>query len=416
MKVIKFKTFATLLAVVGGMAVLSAQAQNKYVTSGTVIESGSSYQSISNRAALEVTGSTTSYRGTKLTLSATFDSGNGRYGVYARNQAALDLSGATVTTSGSAGAGVYFNDSTGNLDDVTIQTDGPGGYGLRLYSSATLTAGHLTIGTEGDNTYGVQVSETSCAVFDGLSVTVSGSMGAGAAVRALADSYINLGTNAYLAATGAGALFDLNGQGATSLRVSSRSTVAGASATIISAFGAAAQVEDRSTLTLTDSRLQGRHGIAAVYQDGGVEGTTVTNIIGGTIDADENAIFVQPNAYGYTVGDSAIINISGAVINSGTLLNNNEVWAGGSVTVNLDNADLADAGGIVVGGSNASTTNVTVNGGSGINGDVTNSGSGALTVNLDHSSLTGDAANLGDGVLVITLDNNSTGTGGYNGG
>ncbi|MDR1146031.1 MAG: autotransporter outer membrane beta-barrel domain-containing protein, partial [Verrucomicrobiales bacterium] len=49
-------------------------------------------------------------------------------------------------------------------------------------------------------------------------------------------------------------------------------------------------------------------------------------------------------------------------------------------------------------------------------GDITNSGSGALTVNLNDSSLTGDITNLGDGPLTIILDNKSTGSGGFTGG
>ncbi|MDR1305002.1 MAG: autotransporter outer membrane beta-barrel domain-containing protein [Verrucomicrobiales bacterium] len=135
------------------------------------------------------------------------------------------------------------------------------------------------------------------------------------------------------------------------------------------------------------------------------------NISGGVIDSEGDAIGV----IGSIVSGTGVINITdGATISGGLLLDNKST--SGDFVVNIDNSDVGNAGGIVV--SNSATGNTTVNlsGGSGIIGDVTNNGSGTLTVNLNNSSLTGDIANLGDGTLTIILDDDATGSGGFNGG
>ncbi|MDR1305817.1 MAG: autotransporter outer membrane beta-barrel domain-containing protein, partial [Verrucomicrobiales bacterium] len=75
----------------------------------------------------------------------------------------------------------------------------------------------------------------------------------------------------------------------------------------------------------------------------------------------------------------------------------------------LDHADTARAGGIMVSATNSGTTRVTLNGGSGITGDVTNSGSGMLSLTLNNSQLTGISAVNSSGMSNLTL-NNSTWT------
>jgi outer membrane autotransporter protein len=106
------------------------------------------------------------------------------------------------------------------------------------------------------------------------------------------------------------------------------------------------------------------------------------------------------------------------IINGGTFDTNGlvDIKSSGSNEIIFNNADTSKAGGVTTTDTDNSTTTVTINGGSGIIGDVTNSGSGALTVNIDNSSLTGDITNGGDGSLTINLDNNSYGKGGWNGG
>ncbi|MDR2462359.1 MAG: PEP-CTERM sorting domain-containing protein [Verrucomicrobiales bacterium] len=469
---------------------LTVTAANKTVSSGSVVESGSSYSDLYSPAALEVYNPGSSYTGTGITLSA---SSNYAYGAYAHDQGALALTGGSITTTGNSGYGIFLNGSSsgrgenvvintagtsaygafatnsstlaltggtvttgglygnaillygnssgrlenvtvgtagvsshgvlvdgtstltltggaittsessgfgvylsnyssGTVEDVVVNTAGDNSFGVYLNSFSALTATNTVISTTGNNAHGIYAGGSSSAVFDGLQVTTSGSNAA--ALFAWGDSYVNLGTNVRLEAAGPG------GEGAGALGALSGATVEGVGAEIISAQGGAVRVAGSSTLALTDSRLQGIHGIIVAYQG---TGTSVVDISGGTVDAANNAVYVQPNAAGSASDENAVINISGATITSGTLVNNNETWNSGTLTVNFNQSDLTNAGGIIVGDGNNSVTTVNVNGGSGIHGDVSNSGSGTLNVNLDHSSLTGNITGSGNARLEVTI-------------
>ncbi|MDR0532317.1 MAG: hypothetical protein LBH01_00005, partial [Verrucomicrobiales bacterium] len=528
----------------------SAQAQNKYITSGTVAESGSSYQSISNRAALEVTGSMTSYSGTGITLSATFNSGNGRYGAYVYNQGSLALTSGSIITSGSSsGFGVYLNGtSTARLNDVGITTEGDNAQGIRATGSSTLTGQNISIATTGsashgvllqngshaeidgltvvtgsasgirletsssaslsnvnvavsadntDNSFGVYVNGTSRIEIDGLTITATdaygiyltnGSSGSFAGVNittvggqtgvsAFNASVADLGDGAVIRVSGtyvgphfirgidvsgtgsiirgSGMDIETNGvylvtsdtvwQGMAGVKVSNggfldlgentRITALGVTdegrgspgifvqgdtavgtvtgtGVMVNATGAAVQVVNAGYVELTDGNLSGgQNGIS-------ISGTQASEIVitGGTITAQTGDI-VHGSSYlgSLTLVEStnSTITISDAVLNASGLVGTDQ---DGLLVVNFNNVDASNAGGITMDSETSGTTTVNVNGGSGVYGDVTNSGSGELNVNFDHSGLTGDVTNDGDGTLTITLDNGSSGTGGFNGG
>ncbi|MDR1305572.1 MAG: autotransporter outer membrane beta-barrel domain-containing protein [Verrucomicrobiales bacterium] len=184
---------------------------------------------------------------------------------------------------------------------------------------------------------------------------------------------------------------------------------------ITATSGYGARIESSGTILITDSRItsdKAVHVNEAIGAD--ADAAAVIIVKNSDLAAVSDVVFVE-SAYGPGIDANARVEIIGGTASGGgNLINNNSL--SGTYNIVLDNVATSDAGGITVSDHNNGDTIVNVSGGSGINGDVTNSGSGVLTVNLDHSAMRGDANNLGDGTLTVTLDHNSIGTGGFNGG
>ncbi|MDR1304090.1 MAG: autotransporter outer membrane beta-barrel domain-containing protein [Verrucomicrobiales bacterium] len=303
-------------------------------------------------------------------------SGNYAHGAYAMNGGVIHLGAdQAVTVAGNYAYAVYANNALIVIDSGTFAGTGAASSGVQANS------GTIQVGTAW--------------------ITTTGSSSAYAVV-AHAGGLVDLGTHSMITSASSSAIRVGNGGG----------EVRATRATISAPSGGIATLTDGGVLRLTDSNLSGRSGIGFGLNPGFEPGpVTAAYLSGGVIDVETTAFNLYHLEGGSTV--KGLLNVEGTVVRSGTLLN---VAAESDFTANLTDTDLTEAGGINIGAGNHGTTTVNLNGGSGVTGDVTNSGSGALGLNLDHSTLTGDVTNAGDGVLVVTLDNNSIGTGGYHGG
>ncbi|MDR2462349.1 MAG: autotransporter outer membrane beta-barrel domain-containing protein, partial [Verrucomicrobiales bacterium] len=172
-----------------------------------------------------------------------------------------------------------------------------------------------------------------------------------------------------------------------------------------------------SLVELNDSEITVSGGIALTTYLGGViisNRMTVTTSGIGVIVGSGGSMELNDSSVTVT-GSSNVINVhdgGNLVINGGTMTGDSRALLTVSGTDNsnimLNNVDTANTGGINTASNFSGASNVIINGGSGINGGVTNSGSGVLNINLDNSSLTGNGNNTGDGMLNITGSNGST--------
>ncbi|MDR1144863.1 MAG: autotransporter outer membrane beta-barrel domain-containing protein [Verrucomicrobiales bacterium] len=423
MKTRKLTLILTLLCALSTSA-LNVLAENKVVTTGTVTESDKIYESVATQAALQVSNSQTLYSGTNLILSATFDTGNGRFGAYANQHSRIEIYGGTITTTGSTGYGAYINNAaTGLLSQVDINTSGHGAHGILVGHYATVVelrdVSITTSGSSADGIHGLFMN-TPAVRFNNLTIVTHGDGSAGFATEG--SSPIQ-GT----AFSGTGLRITTYGNGYESSGIK---TYCG-------------------LLDVTDFVIQ-THGDGAIGVERGNSRGGLIYLTSGTIETSgSGAIGLDVGGYGggETVLTDVVIRTTGSNATGVTVTSTHTfgedygptVFKGGSVTAEQGNAVVMSGyknpaltfqdGAVVTGDVVIRDSGTTPDGNydygytlnltdSTLNGDITNhsSGTGGLTVNLDHSSLTGDAANLGDGVLVITLDNNSIGTGGYNGG
>ncbi|MDR1304612.1 MAG: autotransporter outer membrane beta-barrel domain-containing protein [Verrucomicrobiales bacterium] len=407
---------------------LNVFAANKYVTSGTEAESDQTYESIANRAALQVSGSETWYSGTNLTLSATFNSDAGSYGAYVYNQGRVELHGGTVTVTGTSGHGLLATGTSAlTADGVSIRVAQDRGVTVIERSTANLQDTVIKVGLDNQairSSFGVFVDGTGSGL-NGARLTVD-AYGYG-----LASGIPTAGMKA-----GNGGLIDLTDStisvhgvtpddslGGSALYVQQSGAIRGAGLTAV-ATGHVVRATEGGRVVLIDSDLTGmRGGINVTDGSAIVYAPAEVIIIGGTLAVTEGNVMDIGLVYNpadtpwnpdagsrgrIILNDTVVIGADGNLISNFAL--------NGEVEITLNNVETANTGGITLSGSNSGATTVNVNGGSGITGDLINSGSGTLTVNLNDSALTGDIANLGDGALVIILDHESTGSGGFRGG
>ncbi|MDR1305135.1 MAG: hypothetical protein LBK76_07935, partial [Verrucomicrobiales bacterium] len=357
------------------VSALNVFADNKVVTSGTETEANQTYAAVAvtNTAALLVTGSATSYNGANLTLSSTFTQ---VHGAYATDQSQLALYHSAIIADGLYGYGVYLTaTSAGYLEEVNIATTKTSTRGIAALQGSRLIVNGGTITTSGGGySSGVyaQGRETVVQVNDTV-INTSGDRANGASAEY--HSYLEL-NRVVINCTG------LAGEVGGALVAQDHAVLAGNHLTVV-ANNMGVVVNRDSAVILHDSlvTVTGTAPVVRVSHYGNAE----LQVNGGTLAAP---------------GGGDLLAATGS----------------GVYHMELTGVDTSDAGGIATDENFTGTATVNLNGGSGLNGDLTNSGSGLLTVNLDHSALTGDVANQGDGALVITLDNNSTGTGGFAGG
>ncbi|MDR1145048.1 MAG: hypothetical protein LBK71_02810, partial [Verrucomicrobiales bacterium] len=296
-----------LLAALVTTLTLTAQAANKSVTSGTVTETGQSYDNISSSStsALTVTGNQTLYRGTDINLDS---SQNNQYGAEVGANAGLALTGGTVTTSNTRGHGIhlYGNNAHATLDRVTISTEGRGARGLFLENHATFTGTDLFIHTSGSavnvsgtvfNAFGIFLTEYSSGTL--LSATEDGNF-----IATTGDGARGIQVEENSTFTGSNITISTTGTGAHGLSVAAYGT-ANVSELYISTTGVGAwgiRVEDHSTLTGTNlnlgsSSLRNAYGLH-------LSGSSVANLTDGYIYTSGSA------ADGIELGNSSTLRVN----------------------------------------------------------------------------------------------------------
>jgi hypothetical protein len=219
---------------------LTAFADNQTYTTGTIVETGSSYNdSDPTLAALNVSGEGTTYNGTNITLTATANSttngnaiGKGAF----VTDATLFLNNSAITTSGSYGSGIYLGKTSGTLNNTTIATAEYGSYGMYVMtSSLTMTGGGIT--TDNNFSVGIILNGTSSGTLSNTTIATTGSESYGVYARNASDLTL---TDSNITSGSAYALYFYNG---------SRGTVSLNHNTLIGGLYATGT----STLTLTGS-------------------------------------------------------------------------------------------------------------------------------------------------------------------
>ncbi|MDR1146037.1 MAG: right-handed parallel beta-helix repeat-containing protein [Verrucomicrobiales bacterium] len=430
------------------VSALNVLADNKVVTTGTVTEADQTYEAVSGTAALYVYNPGASYNGTNIVLSATFDTGAGRYGVYANNQASLSLTGGSITTTGSGGGkhGVYLNNSssgelhgvavtthngngvnvlnssTATISGGTITLTGTSGYGLNVSNTSsafieraviiannpehfrgygiaagnhsTVTGTNLTINTQGPRAYGLQVETGAMATIYDTAITTSGSSAVGVMVNIVAGGAVSVARlyDVAITTTGEGA-FGLSG---------GYSTFSGTSAIYatnvrVNTYGANA---------------------AAIYLDSSPDRLNVLEIDGGAYAAADGAGLVISNRISDSANEYQVTIKGGAEI-TGTaalVVKENEAPTGHQTLVTIS---VEEASKLIGGADFEGSTNTTLNlDNSSLTGNVSGNDHAVvdLTVSGSNSTLLGDITQSGSSAVTVILDNNATGKGGYNGG
>jgi hypothetical protein len=388
---------SALICVICGLTLLpltvtaQQQASGAYwaVNGTTVTQTGTTYStSVGSAHALMVRG-TSNYTGYDITLTST---GANARGLHVDANSTVTGSNWTIHTYGDGGRGVVVVDSTANLSGLSITTEG-GSYalGLQAAGSAIVNVGaNAEIVTKGDTSYGVYFDPGAVVHFgDNAVITSDGN----------AAAYVNSGTLTFTS----GALLTSNqgygvrtfGDGYIDLGMDAKIVVK--------------NHMDGALLVNEGGRISGTN--TQINSDGfgiKVEGDGFISLENPTIEADNEVINVNN-----VEGGSATIDINGGHLtsNSGNLINNE--LSGFVVNIILNDVDASNAGGINIGDNNGSETNIAVTGGSGIHGDVTNSGSGTLNLGLNDSSVTGNINNnngtvSSTGTSAITGDVNSS--------
>ena len=141
--------------------------------------------------------------------------------------------------------------------------------------------------------------------------------------------------------------------------------------------------------------------------DVGLSGCNV-HITGGNLTVTNgDAIRTEDTSMFGNMSGTATILVENTVIKATNNLVNNQVGAG-EVNIVFNQVDSSNAGGIMISATNSGLTNIAVNGGSGIVGNITNSGSGSLNVTLNNSTLTGNTTVNKEALLNLTLNDSGT--------
>jgi hypothetical protein len=399
-KPIQAKLKLLLLGVLCASALnLPALAQNKVVTSSTTEPGPASYHDTVTEAALRVTGSGVLYDGTDITLTATTTNNNtitgaAGKGAYVQNQAALFLTGGSITTIGSYGTGIYLTGtSSGTVNNVNIETKGNNAYGVSATNASTLTLTGGTITTGSNSAYGIYLNGTGSITVSNVNIETKGVNGYG--VYATGTSTLTLtggsittgGTNGYgiyLTDTSSGTVRDVNietkGNSAYGVYTASTSalTLSGGTITTGSSSAHGIYLAGSSSGTVSNVNIETKgasgHGVYAT----GTSALTLT-------DSDISATGSNANALYLATRSSGTVSL-----NHNTITGN--ILASGTSTLTLSGSDGTVLTGNVTGTTGA-TIGITLSGeGSKFVGNVTRSADSTITLDISDGATLGDAA------------------------
>jgi outer membrane autotransporter protein len=367
-----------------------AFAQSNLYVNGTAhpAESGAVYSATNtNRAALQVLGTSAaglngSYSGTNITLSSTFESGNGRYAVRVYQQGSLALYDSSISTSGAQGVGVFINGtSTARLENVTIHNTGYQGDGARADEFSVMTVIGGSIITEGDEGHGINSRSGAYVEAVNLSVNTSGAFARGIMVY---NSGTLIFTGGTVVTTGSRANGVRIGGGA-----GGSLTLNGADICVSGADTHGARMNANNTYGNGTQRLVINGGNLIAAQGSGISVNIMEPEYNGNPLNVDTYIFA-----GFTV-DYDITITGGAQVSGTSALEVGSIVSG------------TDAGGDPMQVDMHTVANVSVSGGSALAGDINIQETAAVTVNLDHSILTGKSSVSGGAMLDLSLNNHA---------
>jgi hypothetical protein len=342
---------------------LNVLAQNKVVTTGTVIDPGpASYEAVSGTAALWV--SNAFYSGTHITLSSTFADGNARYGAYVQGSGTLALHDSVITST--VGVRVEHNASVFQFNDLTVQD------------------AHIGINTNGIVTgTGLRVTATFQGIYQSSSrveierfaIDMSGGAGATGAV------YNSLTVGGTMSLT----------SGTITVRADDD-----ARGLLMLGNGMNAFLTDVHISTSASRNL----GVD-IYTDGGQTQNLVMR--GGSIQTDGGEA-LHITGKGTVTVDLQDTDMAGDITATGSAHS----------TITLDHGTFT--GGIIAGGSSALA--VTGGNGAAISGTVSGNDHAAidLTVSGPGGSFTGDLAQHDDATVTLAITDSAAGRGAWDGG
>ncbi|MDR1146161.1 MAG: autotransporter outer membrane beta-barrel domain-containing protein, partial [Verrucomicrobiales bacterium] len=335
----KLTLLLTLLCALS-VSALNVFAENKVVTTGTVTESDKTYESVSDTAALFVTGSESSYSGTAITLIGTTNSGFAIYSgaAYLFSSTILnpsDTTGSIGTVNLNGTLHVYDSIAQGNHGGMAV-----------IGEKSKLIADNFVVTTA--TTLAINIYYAGTAELRNSRVTVITDGGDGTVIGMWTNGTLK-GDNLQVIHAGADGTGIINGGGGPIMLTNSEIT---ASTGIVSLFSTI-------SINLENTRINAGTGLD-------LRDTGDITIIGGAINsAGGNALLASSTArYDITISDHAAI--TGGITNT----------ASGTLNVNLDASTLA--------------------------GDIANTGGGTLTIILDNDSVGAGAFTGGN--LIIGSD------------
>ncbi|MDR1303947.1 MAG: autotransporter outer membrane beta-barrel domain-containing protein [Verrucomicrobiales bacterium] len=394
------KTLTLILTLLPALA-LTVAAQNLAVTAGTVTETDRTYTAVAGTAALQVAGSTAFYRGTHVTLSSTFDTGNGRHGAYVTNQGSLTLSGGAINTSGSGASGVYIiGSSTATLNEVAINTAGVGAMGVYALNGAKVSGSgwsvrHTGGGWSSNEGRGISATGVGSEItVSDLQIDMAGDFGAGIIAYNGAAVVVDGGRIDTRGRRGDGVL--ISGTGGVSVELRN---------VAVSVTGA-----DAVGATVAASLDLGTGTQTLVVAGGSIQSAQGTGI---TIDWSRPQYDANGQVFYYDLERLAAVTgmVYEVLIKDGATISGTAALQVGSISSGT-NSD-----GQVVPVDKQTVANIEVSGGSSLQGDLNAGDSSAVNLHLSGTStITGDVFQHDNAAVTVTLDTGATGEGGYHGG
>ncbi|MDR1304583.1 MAG: autotransporter outer membrane beta-barrel domain-containing protein, partial [Verrucomicrobiales bacterium] len=337
------------------------------------------------------------------------------YGLVAALHSQVDGQNLTIETFGTSGYGVFYAVATGAISGLTVVTHNMSGFGIAVEGNGTLLeVENFTVLTEGNRAKGAGVGSSTGATFgigDGTLILRSGTI-------------VTTGSNsagAMTAGEGSNALFmrdmtiETHGQDAAGIVTSQgpnghdkTNTIVMDGGSVYAENGPAVRIGIMGTTTNTDPDVVASQGgtynitLTGSAQLSGTSAFEIVNRITGTLADGEP----------YTVDTMTIANVT--VEDGVTLTGDTNIKGSSTATLNLDDSTLT-------GNINAiEDTNLTLSGSHGatITGTVSGNDNAIidLTVSGTGSTILGDITQSGSSAVTVIIDNSATGQGGYHGG
>ncbi|MDR1145031.1 MAG: autotransporter outer membrane beta-barrel domain-containing protein [Verrucomicrobiales bacterium] len=371
----QLKTLTLILTLLPALT-LTVAAQS-LVVDGTAYpaESGMTYSATSGTMpAILVTGTGGSYTGTDITLSSTF--ANNRTGAFwIINGGTAALFSSTIHVSNNRdvqGSAIRVSNASGHFENVVINTGLGNDYIITAQgTTAYLVLNAVTVNNNdgGDGGFGLIARDHATVIATDLAITLTGT-GRAIAVSSGENCYIEV-TRGDINVNGSQPAYDGNG-------VNRNQAVCAWAG---------------GTLVLNDSRIRSTSGGGAT---------------------EPNATLILNNTLLETTGTAALIDSmsdSIIIVNGGTMRSSGgdlvQIHHGGTNTLLFANTDLTQVGGIATGTSFTGTADITIAGGSGLHGNITNSGAGTLTLALHDSSITGNTISGSASTTTLNLDHST---------